>query len=101
MSSTPPDSGELVKRLRAYSYRRGADAPPFHVHPAICDEAAAFIQSSSAEIEGLRAALKELPEQIYRHIEHGDEKHRAWLREELDKFFALAPPTTKRLGKEE
>jgi hypothetical protein len=30
---------------------------------------------------------RELAERLYRHIEHGDEKHRAWLKTELDKFF--------------
>lgn len=32
--------------------------------------------------------LGELVERLFKHIEHGDEAHRAWLKEELEKFFA-------------
>lgn len=63
---------------------------------------AGFDEPSSVQIA--RAALsrtdpvaegewQDISQRLFRAIEHGDEKHRDWLRSELDKFFAALSRT--------
>ena len=37
-------------------------------------------------------------EKLFKHMEHGDEKHREWLREHLYAYFGLVVPTDCKAG---
>ncbi len=52
-----------------------------------CDE----IDGVLEELSTLKGRLAEL----YDAIAHGDEKHRAWLKDKIDAHFALATPEAK------
>lgn len=38
-----------------------------------------------------RERLKDTSSRLFVRIKHGDEKHQAWLKDELDKFFSEEP----------
>ena len=56
------------------------------------DTLAELVRKAATYIEthrSLAAEEGEIADRLFRHIEHGDETHRAWLKSELDKFFAI------------